>query len=313
MAAGTNGVAEGLGAAAAGSAAAAGEVFRDLSEIPFGRIAFVAFVAWLLARAVGWALPRFAEALPGRFRVRVLPWVPVLRLAIVVAAIVVIVPMAISPTPQNLFATLGALGIALGFAFKDLASSLVAGVVAVFERPYRQGDWIRVGGDYGEVRTVGLRAVTLVTPADDVVTVPHDVLWTDHVVNSNDGQRTLMVVTRLFLHPDHDGRRMRERLHEVIWTSPWLDPSRPILVHVVEEAWGTRYELKAYPLDARDQFAFRSDLTLRAKEVAAQLGARYVAAPVAAPGGAASAVAAGPVAASEGEGSSGPTRRGEGA
>jgi len=185
----------------------------------------------------------------------------------------------ISPTPQNLVAVLGALGIALGFAFKDYAASLVAGVVAVSERPYRQGDWIQIQGWYGEVRTVGLRAVQLVTPEDDVVTFPHAVLWTDGVANANDGERTLQVVARLWLEADHDGARMRDRLREVAWTSPWLDVTRPVEVIVREEPWGTRYDVKAYPLEARDQFQFLSDLTVRSKEVVAMEGARYAIAP----------------------------------
>lgn len=274
-----NGIAEGVGAAAAGSAAAFDDIVRDLSEIPFLRVALIAISAWLLVRGLAWALPKLAEAMPARLRVRVLPWVPVLRLVIGVIAFVLIVPMVISPTPQNLFAVLGALGIALGFAFKDFVSSLVAGVVAVYEQPYRQGDWVRVRDAYGEVRTVGLRAVRLVTPADDVVTVPHDVLWTDNVYNANDGSRTMMVVTQVFLDPNHDAEAVRDRLREVIWTSPWLDVTRVVLVHVTEEAWGTRYEMKAYPLDARDQFAFRSDLTVRAKAAVREMGFGFASTP----------------------------------
>lgn len=274
------GIAEGVGAAAAGSAVAVGDILRDVSEIPWLRIGFVALGAWLLIRVLSWALPKAAEALPGRLRIRLLPWVPVLRLVIAVVAVVLVVPMVVSPTPQNLFAVLGALGIALGFAFKDLVSSLVAGVVAVWEQPYRQGDWVRVGDAYGEVRNVGLRAVHLRTPADDMVTVPHAVLWTDNIYNSNDGDRTLMVVTKMFLDPAHDGEAVRERLREVAWTSPWLDAARPVFVHVFEEAWGTRYDIKAYPLDARDQFAFRSDITLRAKAAVAAMGIGFASAPV---------------------------------
>lgn len=283
MAAAGGPLAEGLGAAAADGAVAVNEVFRDLSEIPFLRIVLIGGAAWLLAKLLAWALPKAAEALPGRLRVRVLPWVPVLRLAILMLALVLIVPLVISFTPQNLFAILGALGIALGFAFKDLVSSVVAGVVAVFERPYRQGDWVRLGRAYGEVHEVGLRAVTLRTPTGDTVTVPHARLWTDNVRNANDGERTLMVVTALFLQPDHDGARMDQRLREIAWTSPWLDPTRPVRVHIAELAWGTRYLLMAYPLDARDQFDFRSDLTVRAKDVVRAIGARYAPAVPAAP------------------------------
>ncbi len=255
------------------------EILRDASQIPWLLIAMIAVGAWLLVWLLTWALSLVAEALPAGVRVRLLPLVPALRLAITVVAVVWIVPLVISPTPQNLIAVLGALGIALGFAVKDYVSSLVAGVVAVYERPYRQGDWVRIRDVYGEVRSVGLRALELVTPEDDVVTFPHSVLWTDGVSNANDGERTLKVVARLWLEPDHDAARMRERLREVAWTSPWLDVTRYVEVIVREEPWGTRYDVKAYPLDTRDQFRFLSDLTVRAKEVVATEGARYAAAP----------------------------------
>jgi small-conductance mechanosensitive channel len=264
-----------------GGPQALADVLRDASQIPWLRIAAIVLGAWLLVRLLAWALPRAAEALPAGVRIRVLPLVPALRLVITLVAVLWIVPLVISPTPQNLVAVLGALGIALGFAFKDYAASLVAGVVAVSERPYRQGDWVRIGDVYGEVRTVGLRAVQLVTPEDDVVTFPHGVLWTQGVANANDGGRTLQVVARLWLAPEHDGARMRDRLREVAWTSPWLDVTRPVEVIAREEPWGTRYDVKAYPLDARDQFRFLSDLTVRAKEVAAAQGARYATAPAA--------------------------------
>ncbi len=41
---------------------------------------------------------------------------------------------------QNLLAITGTISVALGFAFKDYVSSLIAGVVALFEIPYRVGD-----------------------------------------------------------------------------------------------------------------------------------------------------------------------------
>jgi small conductance mechanosensitive channel len=260
-------------------------VLRETAEIPFVRIVVILVLAWLLVQAIAWLVPRVAERLPAAVRVRLLPLVPALRLIIGVVAILWIVPLVIAPTPENLIAVLGALGIAIGFAVKDYVVSLVAGVVAVAERPYRQGDWVRIGDVYGEVRSVGLRALELVTPSDDVVTIPHTVLWNDPVANANDGQRTLMVVVELWLEPDHDADLVRERLREVAWTSPWLDASREVAVQLVEEPWGTRYKVKAYPLDARDQFDFASDVTTRAKQVVGEANARFARPPALADSG----------------------------
>ena len=69
-----------------------------------------------------------------------------------------VVPVLVEPSFENMVAIFGALGLALGFAFKDYANSLIAGIVTLYEMPYRPGDWIEVNGQYGEVRSIGTRA-----------------------------------------------------------------------------------------------------------------------------------------------------------
>jgi small conductance mechanosensitive channel len=123
------------------------------------------------------ALPWLANRLRGRRRHWLLAMVPLLRLLIIVGAFLWTVPMVIEPSLQNMVAVLGSLGLALGFALKDYASSLVAGVVAVGETPYRNGDWVEIDGIYGEVVHVGTRSLQLVTPDDNLVTIPHLKLW----------------------------------------------------------------------------------------------------------------------------------------
>jgi hypothetical protein len=61
-------------------------------------------------------------------------------------------------------------------------SSLIAGVVAIVERPYRPGDWVKIDGDYGEVRSVGMRSIELRTAADNIVYVPHEKIWGDRAI-----------------------------------------------------------------------------------------------------------------------------------
>jgi small conductance mechanosensitive channel len=261
------------------------DILRDPANVPWIGIVVVVVLGFVTASALTWLLPRVAEALPSRWRIHLLTAVPALRLIIGFLVLIWVIPRVISPTTENLIAVLGAVGIAVGFAFKDYVSSLVAGIVAVAERPYRQGDWVQVGEHYGEVRSVGNRAFEIVTLQDDVVTVPHSVLWTSAVANANDGARTLMVVTDLWIDPDHDARAVRERLHEVAWTSPFLDVTRPVSVPVQDEPWGSRYRLKAYPLDARDEVPFATDLTVRGKEALRAMGCRFATAPVAMPSG----------------------------
>lgn len=251
-----------------------GQVFRPLQEINALTIIAVVAAAWLLVAVVERLFPWIAGRLPPRFRLYILPFVPGLRLVILAGALAQIATEIIWPAPENLFALFGAAGVALGFAFKDYVSSLVAGVVATYERPYRPGDWVRIGDVYGEVHSVGLRAIEVFTSDDTMVTIPHSKIWTEAVWNANDGARDHMCVADFYLDPDHDAAAVRERLRDVALTSPYLNLERRLSVSVREEPFATHYRVKAYPTDNRDEFQFVSDLTVRGKAALAELGVR---------------------------------------
>lgn len=58
-------------------------------------------------------------------------------------------------------AGLGLTGFAFGFAFKDMLSSFISGVMIFIYQPFKLGDVILVDGKEGEVVDVNLRYVTL--------------------------------------------------------------------------------------------------------------------------------------------------------
>jgi small conductance mechanosensitive channel len=249
----------------------ASQLLISVDQIHFVTIAMILVVAWLSTNLVERFLPHLAERLPGRMRLHILPSVPVLRLLILVLAITLVVFQIVNPTVEALVAMLGAAVLAIGFDFKDYISSLVAGIVAIYERPYRPGDWVGIDGVYGEVKSIGMRALRMVTPDDTVVTIPHLAIWTTSIHNANDGQRDLQCVADFYLHPDHDAVLVRQKLREVALTSPFIQLERPVSVVVAEKPWATHYRLKAYPIEGRDQFQFTSDLTVRGKQALAEL------------------------------------------
>ena len=228
------------------------------------------FFAWL------------AEIVPGRYRYFVLALEPVLRLIIIFIAFVLIVARIIEPTLENVLVLLGALGLGIGFALKDYVSSLVAGVVTLFELPYRPGDWIEVNGTYGEVQSIGMRSAEIVTADDTVVIMPHLKLWDNLILNANDGSQKLQCVVHFYLHPNHDAAQAKNALHDVMLTSPYLRLDLPTKVVVTEEPWGTHYRLRAYPVEPRQQFDFITDLTIRGKAALMELGVEFARPPISA-------------------------------
>lgn len=238
-------------------------------------------VAAVLVMAIQAFLPRLAQQVGGKARYYLLASVPLLRLLIIVGAIILVVPVLIEPTVSNMLAIFAALGLALGFAFKDYVNSLIAGIVTLYEMPYRPGDWIEINGHYGEVQRIGARTAEIRTPDDTTVVFPHGQLWNALIANGNDGTDNLMCVTEFCLEPNHNVQQVRQLLRNVAYTSPLIKSWLPVKVMVSNSPYGMTYRVKAYPLAPRDQFEFSSDMTARGAEALAEAGVRFVTTPVA--------------------------------
>ncbi len=253
----------------------ASQIFKPFTMDTLLQLFSIIFFAALLIIVVRRVIPWIANRTHGRRRLLLLAGESVLRLLTIIVAFVLCIPLVVEPTLQNMIALFSAVGLAVGFALKDYTSSLIAGIVAVGEMPYRNGDWIEVNGTYGEVIHVGMRTVRIVTPDDTVVSIPHLKIWNELIFNANSGSPSLQCVTDFYLHPRHDAAQVRQALQDVALTSPYLQINKPVVVVVQEKPWGTHYRLRAYPLDPRQQFRFITDLTVRGKAVLTRLDVEF--------------------------------------
>ncbi|MDD2389178.1 MAG: mechanosensitive ion channel [Desulfobacterales bacterium] len=252
------------------------ELLAEFNMVNIFTVLFIIGSAWLIIFLMERLIPWFAEKVPGRKRLLILSSVPFLRLLVMILAVGLIIPIVIKPTLQNLVAIFGVAGLALGFAFKDYVSSLIAGIVTIYEQPYRPGDWVKIDGAYGEVKSIGLRTLKMVTPDDTVVIIPHTKIWNTNIFNANSGHRDLQCIADFYLHPAHDAGKVRQKLYDVALTSPYTMLEKPVVVMVSEKPWGTHYRLKAYPVDGRDQFRFISDMTVRGKAALTRMDVKWV-------------------------------------
>lgn len=83
----------------------------------------------------------------------------------------------------SLLAGVGILGLALGFAFQDIAANFVSGILLAVRREFKEGDVIDSGGVLGVVQEVNLRA-TIVRQFDGQITyVPNKDVFGNTVTN----------------------------------------------------------------------------------------------------------------------------------
>ena len=80
-----------------------------------------------------------------------------------------------------LVAGLGLTGFALGFAFKDIISNILSGVLILLYRPFVTGDKIKVAGFEGEVISIDLR-YTKLNSEEGLALIPNSKCFSDPVI-----------------------------------------------------------------------------------------------------------------------------------
>jgi small-conductance mechanosensitive channel len=238
-----------------------------------------AMVGIALAYGIIWALrvlvDKVSERVPRRFRLAIKQSVPFLKGLVLVVVVIYLIQLFIRLSDADLLALTGTIAVALGFAFKDYVSSIFAGIVMLFEGPYRVGDRVKIGETYGEVVDYGLREVRIRTPDDNTVTIPHNVAWTDALSNANTGQLEAQIVTDFYFAHDVDTDKVLQILYQAAYSSRYTQLKLPVVVIMEEEPWATHFKLKAYPMDARDEFVYKTDLIFRAKQAFARQRLTY--------------------------------------
>ncbi len=86
-------------------------------------------------------------------------------------------------TVTSLLAGAGVLGIALGFAFQDVASNLISGVVIAIKEPFKIGEIIEIEGILGEVKGIDLRNTLIETFQGIEVYIPNKNIFTKPLMN----------------------------------------------------------------------------------------------------------------------------------
>lgn len=220
--------------------------------------------------AINWSIRRLSqnlmERLPSR-RFLVLQISTLISFTLYIAGTISLIVGVLQPPKEFMLAAGGSIAVALGFALKDIAASLVAGLLLLFDRPFRVGDRVSFDKVYGEIVSIGLRAVRLQTLDDNLVTIPNSRFITDVVASGNAGALDMMVVTDFHIALDADIEKAQSIIREVIVTSRYAYLKKPVDFAIEEVAVanriGIRLRAKAYVLDVHYEKAFQSDIVLR--------------------------------------------------
>ena len=198
------------------------------------------------------------------------------RFFVYVVGAVVAVQTMFSVSQEVLTVLGGTIIVTVGLVLKDQASSVMAAIVILVEKPFQVGDRVSFGSYYGTITNIGLRSVRLVTLDDNEITIPNSKFLTDAVASGNSGALTMLVQQDFYVGMGQDLPRAKAIVEECLTSSPYFYAMKPwtVLVNQVclDMMVAVRLRAKAYVIELQYEKAFESDVSQRILEAFAREG-----------------------------------------
>ncbi|MCF4097835.1 mechanosensitive ion channel family protein [Maritalea mediterranea] len=139
-------------------------------------------IGWIVANTVSRVVRKKVaendriDSTIGNFAAAIAKWVILLMVAIAVLGL-----FGIEAT--SLVAVLGAATLAIGLALQGTLSDLAAGFMLIIFRPYKNGQFVDIGGTAGTVVDINLFVTELVTPDNVQIIIPNGQAWGAIITN----------------------------------------------------------------------------------------------------------------------------------
>lgn len=249
-----------------------GKTLADLFTLEFIASAAGSVLAAIVILLIGWILSswlqRRVESLGRRNRhldEMLFEFLASIVRYVVIGFTILFVLNTFGVRTTSVVAVIGAAGLAIGLALQGTLSNVAAGVMLIFFRPIKIGDFVEIAGKMGTVKQINLNFTVLADLSNVQVIVPNSEVWGNVITNysSNPTRRaewtfgvgyganlkTAEDIIRSTIMADE---RAQSEPEPFIQVSNLNDSSVDFLVRV----W----------CSAADYFAFRADMTRKVKE-----------------------------------------------
>lgn len=159
-----------------------------------------------------------------------------------------------------LLASLGIVGVTIGFAARDSLSNFISGIIIFIDRPFVLGDLVEIDDKYGRVNEITLRSTRIVTSDGRMLAVPNTEI-VNKTVASYTNFPNLRLDIAVTIAVDEDIEKTRQILLGLVDSDPEYlnDPAPRVIVKALND-YNIALELQAWLKDERQHVEKRSEL-----------------------------------------------------
>ncbi|SIT86105.1 small conductance mechanosensitive channel [Yoonia rosea] len=165
----------------------------------------------------------------------------------------------------SVVAVIGAAGLAIGLALQGTLSNVAAGVMIVFFRPIKIGDFVEVNGQMGTVKEITLNYTELAAISNVQIIIPNSQVWGNTIVNysSYDTRRAEWTFGVAY---GANLKLAEDTIRETIMSDPRskTDPAPFIQVNNLGD-FSVDFLVRVW-CDSGDYFAYQADMKRKVKE-----------------------------------------------
>src|SRR5437773_4813079 len=148
---------------------------------------------------------------------------------------------------KGLLAGSGVIAIILGFAGQNLFGGIIAGMSIQINRPYRVGDWLKIGDTYAEVREINWRSTRLCTNDTIYLDIPNNEMVRQTIVNLHYPTEVHAMRIRVGIDYNVPPNIVKDVLGRAAQSAKNVLPNPPVRVFLVDFAdHAVTYEIKYY-------------------------------------------------------------------
>lgn len=183
----------------------------------------------------------------------------------IIAAMIAIIVM--GGNLSNLALIASALSVGIGFGLQNVINNFVSGIIILFERPIKVGDWVIVSGEEGQVKQINIRSTEIETFKKSSIIIPNATLLSSSVTNLTHANNWSRQSVSIGVAYGSDVKRVTEILLEIAAKNKYvLKNPAPYVLFKDFGANSLDFELRCYTNNIWQGWKIPSDIRYEINE-----------------------------------------------